>query len=429
MNGLWKSLAVVGAIGGFAVPAIPAVAIAQDKSVEVFHFNTSGSEAKAWYQYKDKFEEAGGTWIDSPVAGGGGDAHDTTLRARVLAGDGPGAAMPKCPEAARWFEEGYIVNLDEVAAAEGWDDKLPALIKSFAKVGDHYVCVPYDVHRLDWLWGSAEVLKEAGFDKMPATWEEFDAIAAAVQAKGKIVLAHGGEEWQDGTIFQDVAVGFGGTEFIEQLAEGNEDAIRGDAMRKTLERYRILSTLLDRGSPGRPWNLAAAMVSNGEAAFQIMGDWAKGEFILAGKTPGVDILCAPVPGDVADRPGMIMVSNALAFFTKTKGETTASEGQKLLAATLLKPDAEFAYTQYKGSIPSIMGVDPAAYDACAQISMADLAKNNAGGTLTGDLWTMHSAPPAIAAAIRETTSRFFNSPSMSVDEGIDLIAEAVDLAK
>ena len=53
---------------------------------------------------------------------------------------------------------------------------------------------------------------------------------------------------------------------------------------------------VDDNFSGRDWNLATAMVMNGEAAFQIMGDWAKGEFFAAGKVPGEDFLCASTPG-------------------------------------------------------------------------------------------------------------------------------------
>ena len=43
---------------------------------------------------------------------------------------------------------------------------------------------------------------------------------------------------------------------------------------------------VDDNFSGRDWNLASAMVINGEAAFQIMGDWAKGEFLAAKQVPG-----------------------------------------------------------------------------------------------------------------------------------------------
>jgi glucose/mannose transport system substrate-binding protein len=56
---------------------------------------------------------------------------------------------------------------------------------------------------------------------------------------------------------------------------------------------------VDDNFSGRDWNLASAMVINGEALFQIMGDWAKGEFVNAGKTAGEDFTCFRVPGTEA----------------------------------------------------------------------------------------------------------------------------------
>ena len=55
---------------------------------------------------------------------------------------------------------------------------------------------------------------------------------------------------------------------------------------------RKLKGYTDEGSPGRDWNVATGMVIEGKAGFQIMGDWAKGEFTAAGKVPGVDYYCA-----------------------------------------------------------------------------------------------------------------------------------------
>ncbi|MFV0382446.1 ABC transporter substrate-binding protein [Paracoccus sp. (in: a-proteobacteria)] len=412
-----------------AAAVMPTFASSQENAVEVLHFFTSGSEAAAFYSYKDAFESAGGTWVDSPVAGGGGDSHDTTLRARVLAGDGPGAAMPKCPETSRWYQEGYIVDLDDVAADQKWDEILPTLLQDFAKADGHYTCVPFDIHRIDWLWGNAAVLAEAGIGGMPQTWEEFDAAAQKITDAGKIVLAAGGQEWQDGTIYQGVALAIGGADYLKAIAAGDPAAIDTDTSRQVFDRMRILSTYVDRGYPGRDWNLATAMVSNGEAAFQIMGDWAKGEFIQAGATMGEDILCAPVPGNVPDRPGMIMVSNALGFFTKEKGNAEATEGQKLLAATLLNEDAEIAYTLHKGSVPARLGVPLEQYDSCAVKSMSDLKVNNDAGTLVGDIYTMQPFDPAIAAAVRQVASQHFNMPDMTSDEAVQLMLESVELVR
>ena len=60
---------------------------------------------------------------------------------------------------------------------------------------------------------------------------------------------------------------------------------------------RKLQGYTDEGSPGRDWNVATGMVIEGKAGFQIMGDWAKGEFTAANKTPGVDYYCASTPSN------------------------------------------------------------------------------------------------------------------------------------
>ena len=54
-------------------------AIADD--VEVLHWWTSGGEAAAVGVLKDDLEGKGIGWKDMPIAGGGGDAAMTTLKA------------------------------------------------------------------------------------------------------------------------------------------------------------------------------------------------------------------------------------------------------------------------------------------------------------------------------------------------------------
>jgi glucose/mannose transport system substrate-binding protein len=38
------------------------------------------------------------------------------------------------------------------------------------------------------------------------------------------------------------------------------------------------------------------MVIEGKGGMQMMGDWAKGEFLKAGKKPGTDFVCVRFPG-------------------------------------------------------------------------------------------------------------------------------------
>jgi len=48
-----------------------------------------GGEAAALKVLKDDLDANGGEWLDMPVTGGGGDAANVALKARIVAGDPP----------------------------------------------------------------------------------------------------------------------------------------------------------------------------------------------------------------------------------------------------------------------------------------------------------------------------------------------------
>jgi glucose/mannose transport system substrate-binding protein len=70
------------------------------------------------------------------------------------------------------------------------------------KYDGDYVAVPVNIHRVNWLWINPEVFKKAGIDKAPTTLEEFYAAGDKLKAAGFIPLAHGGQPWQDSTVFE-----------------------------------------------------------------------------------------------------------------------------------------------------------------------------------------------------------------------------------
>ena len=125
-----------------AVLLMGSSARADDKSVEVMHYFTSGGKSAAIQALEAAFSKAGGKWVDTPVAGGGGTAHDQALKTRVLAGNPPGAAMVKLRDAQSWYKDGYLVDLEEVAKTEHWDEIYPAAIKAAAKTDGKWSAVP-----------------------------------------------------------------------------------------------------------------------------------------------------------------------------------------------------------------------------------------------------------------------------------------------
>ena len=406
-----------------AIAAILAVGITNSGSVfaepqaEVLHWWTSGGEAKSVAVLQQEFAANGGTWTDMPVAGGGGDAAMTALRARVLSGNAPTAVQLKGPAIQEWYEEGVLADISAVAEAEGWADVLPASIAGHMQCESTWCAAPVNVHRVDWIWANAEVLSANGIS-LPTTWEEFNAAAEKLQAAGIIPLAHGGQAWQDATIFEAVALGILGADgFRKAFVDLDEGTLTSDAMVAVFDQMRVLRGYVDRNFSGRDWNLATAMVINGEAAFQIMGDWAKGEFLAAGKMPGKDFLCISTPGD-----GFLYNVDSFAMFD-VDGQDR-QDGQMLLAKLIVGKNFQKVFNLNKGSIPARTDVSLDEFDSCAHLSAEDMNASSTGGSLLPSYAHGMALRGAQSGAITDVVTAHFNS-DMSSTDAVAMLAQAV----
>ena len=388
-----------------------------EPQAEVLHWWTSGGEAKSVAVLQKEFASRGGKWTDMPVAGGGGDAAMTALRARVLAGNAPTAVQLKGPAIQEWYEEGVLANISSVAKAQGWADVLPASIAGHMKCEGEWCAAPVNVHRIDWIWANAAVLAKNGIS-MPTSWDEFNAAAEKLQAAGITPLAHGGQAWQDATVFEAVALGIGGPEFFQKaFVELDQATLKSNTMVKVFDQMRIMRGFVDNNFSGRDWNLATAMVMNGEAAFQIMGDWAKGEFLAAGKRPGIDFLCASTPGD-----GFLYNVDSFAMFAVDGSDKT--DGQLLLAELIVGKNFQKVFNMNKGSIPARVDVALDDFDPCAHTSAQDMATSNAGGSLLPSYAHGMALRGAQAGAITDVVTAHFNSDMSSAD-AVEMLATAV----
>lgn len=406
---------ILSAVSGIALVASTAAFAGPE--AEVLHYWTSGGEAKSVAVLQEEFAANGGTWTDMPVAGGGGDAAMTALRARVLSGNAPTAVQLKGPAIQEWYEEGVLADISAVAEANNWADVLPASIAGHMMCEGTWCAAPVNVHRVDWVWANAEVLSANGIE-MPTTWAEFNAAAEALQAAGIIPLAHGGQAWQDATVFEAVALGILGADgFRGAFVDLDMDMLKSDEMKAVFEQMRTMRGFVDDNFSGRDWNLATAMVMNGEAAFQIMGDWAKGEFLAAGKAPGEDFLCASTPGE-----GFLYNVDSFAMFA-VDGEDKQA-GQALLAELVVGQNFQKVFNLNKGSIPARTDVALDEFDSCATLSASDMAASSEGGSLLPSYAHGMALRGAQAGAITDVVTAHFNS-DMSSDDAVEMLANAV----
>ena len=388
--------------------------------VEVLHYWTSGGEAKSVAELKKIMESKGHVWKDFAVAGGGGDNAATVLKSRVVSGNPPAAAQIKGPAIQEWASEGVLANLDATAKAEKWDSLLPKVVADVMKYKGNYVAVPVNVHRVNWMWANAAVLKKAGVSGMPKTWDEFFVAAEKVKKSGLIAVAHGGQNWQDFTTFESVVLGVGGAKFYnDALVKLDPKALTSATMTKSLETFRKVKGYTDAAAPGRDWNLATAMVMQEKAAFQFMGDWAKGEFIAAGKTPGKDFLCAAAPGTSTS-----FTFNVDSFAMYKLKDAAAQKAQGDLAAAIMGTEFQEVFNLNKGSIPVRLNMSMAKFDDCAKLSSKDFVDTAKTGGLVPSVAHGMAIKPAAEGAIKDAVSQFWNDDKITVAQGVANLAKA-----
>lgn len=397
---------------------------AQDvKEVEMLHWWTSGGEAAALNVLKEDLAKQGFAWKDVPVAGGGGDAAMTALKAMVAAGNYPTASQMLGYTVLDYAAAGVMGNLTETAVKEGWDKSVPAALQKFSVYDGKWVAAPVNVHSVNWLWINKAVMDKIGGTE-PKTFDEFIALLDKAKTAGVIPLALGGQNWQEATMFDSVVLSTGGPEFYKKAFNDlDEEQLKSDTMKKSFDNLAKLVTYVDPNFSGRDWNLATAMVIKGDALVQVMGDWAKGEFNAAKKTPGTDFLCYRFPGTDGS---VVYNSDMFGMFDVPEDRKAA---QVALATATLSKSFQSAFNVVKGSVPARTDVPDTDFDACGKKGMADLKAANEGGTLFGSLAQGYGAPPAVANAYKDVVSKFVHGQIKTSDEAVTQLVNAIEDAK
>ncbi|WP_434620137.1 ABC transporter substrate-binding protein [Tabrizicola sp. M-4] len=390
------------AAGLMASVALPTAGLSTE--LEVTHWWTSGGEAAAVAELAKAFDASGDKWVDGAIAGGGDTARPIMI-SRITGGDPMGATQfNHGQQALELVEAGLMLDLTDVAEAEGWKDKIypPSLLDSCTVDGRIY-CAPVNIHSPEWLWLSNKVYEDLGIP-VPTNWNEFVATAPQVEAAGKIPLALGGQPWQSNLAFGAITVAVAGLDVWKQVnIEKNMDVAAGPEMAAVFAAAADARKLAAK-STVQDWNQATNLVITDQAAGQIMGDWAQGEFQVAGEVAGVDYTCLPGLGLNA-----YLSTGGDAFYFPKLDDPEKEAAQKRLAALLVSPEAQVAFNLKKGSLPVRGDVDLAAANDCMKKGLEILA----GGNImpSGDqVWS-----PDVQTQLGDLQAEFWKSDMAAAD--------------
>ncbi|CAN7350965.1 ABC transporter substrate-binding protein [Pararhizobium sp. LjRoot235] len=400
-----------------AVSVVLPFSAASAADLEVTHWWTSGGEAAAVAELAKAFDATGNHWVDGAIAGSGGTARPIMI-SRITGGDPMGATQfNHGRQAEELVEAGLMRDLTDVATREHWKDivKPSSLLDSCTIEGKIY-CAPVNIHSWQWLWLSNAAFKKAGVE-VPKNWDEFVAAAPALEKAGIIPLAVGGQPWQSAGAFDVLMVAIAGKDVFEKVF-GNKDAevAAGPEIAKVFKAADD-ARKMSKGSNVQDWNQATNLVITGKAGGQIMGDWAQGEFQVAGQKAGTDYTCLPGLG-----VNEIISTGGDAFYFPLLKDEEKSKAQEVLASTLLDPKTQVAFNLKKGSLPVRGDVDLATANDCMKKGLEILAKGNVIQG-TDQLLSADSQKQK-----EDLFSEFFANPSMTPEDAqkrfADIIASA-----
>ena len=320
-------------------------------------------------------------------------------------------------QAAELVEAGLMRDLTDLAEREKWKDIIrPSSLLDNCTIDGKIYCAPVNIHSWQWLWLSNKAFADAGVP-VPKNWDEFVAAAPALEAKGIIPLALGGQSWQASGAFSVLMVAIAGKDVYTKVYKDKDAELAAGPEIAKVFKAADDARRMSKGSNVQDWNQATNLVITGKAAGQIMGDWAQGEFQVANQVAGKDYTCLPGLG-----VNEIISTDGDAFYFPLLQDEAKSKAQEELASIMVSPTTQVAFNLKKGSLPIRGDVDLNTANDCMKKGLEILAKGN---VVQG---TDQLLSPDSAKQQEDLFSEFFANPSMTPEDAqkrfVDIIASA-----
>ncbi len=339
--------------------------LASARELIVYHGWSTPAEVGALRVLQESLAAKGHGWKDLAIPHNSG--VNVSVVNLVTGGNPPNAFVNSDP--------GIFRDLDGLGLARdltGYYDEIGAtanffpIIRELSSVDGKMVKIPLFMHIDGMVYWNKSVAEQAGVD--PAAWKSVDEMLAdfpKIKAAGFVPAAVGGQAFQVGYLFHAMLAATAGPEIYNRMygAEVDPTVFDTPEVRKAIEIVRAFSNEATPESENRPWNETTNTVIAGKALFHIMGDWMKGEWLAAGKVPGVDFGCQVIPGTMA----VAVTSDAMGVLGGQDAETDKAELD--LVAAFVDPVVSAKANQQKGSTSPRADASTEFQDACNKVAM------------------------------------------------------------
>jgi glucose/mannose transport system substrate-binding protein len=351
----------------FATAAMPMTAFSTE--LEVTHWWTSGGEAAAVAEFAKAFDATGNKWVDGAIAGSG-DVARPIIISRILGGNPMGATqLNPGKDADDLIAAGLMQDLTDLAAAEDWANILrpKSQLESCTKDGKVY-CVPVNLHSGQWMWTNRKVYEDLGIAP-PQNWAEMVAAAPKLKEAGILPMSLA-EGWPVGLLTENLIIAYAGVDnYVAVYQDRNLEMARGPEFAAVFKAIDEARQIADPKATVPQWNDAVALVIQGKAGANVMGDWAGGEFAVAGLVAGKDFDCLPGMGVEP-----VLGTGGDVFYFPKSEDPEVTKAQLAMASMMVTKEVQVAFNLKKGSLPMRADVDLSAANDCMKKGLEILDK-------------------------------------------------------
>ena len=297
---------------------------------------------------------------------------------------------------AEYAKAGLLKDITKYVKGTPFGDSMaPGVWQVYAYNGKQYGA-PHDMGAVTF-WYNKDLLAKVGYTTFPTTWGDFIVLVKKLKAAGITPIAlGGGDKWPAMYYFAYFALRIGGPDTFANLSAGK--GFNDPTFIKAAQMLADLTAIqpFQDGYLGTTYTDEGALMGNGGAAMELMGQWApnvQNDSSTTKKGLGDKLGCAPFPAITGEKGKITEVmggGNGMAI-----GKNAPPEAIDFLEF-LDNKENNAKYATVAGIIPTVKGAEVGIKDPNAK-----LVKSIVDQCTFFQLYPDQFLPPAAGSALND----------------------------
>ena len=243
-------------------------------TINWWHVNTQEPLKSDWQNLANQYMKSHPN-VTINVNAVGGDAFTTKLTAALQAGTPPDLFQSWGGGGMQTYAKAGLLKDITSSVNDGWGATFsPAALKLYDYNGKFYG-VPWDIGAVGF-WYNPALFAKAGITGTPSTWDDFLTNIKMLKAAGITPIALGEKDaWVGAFWWEYLAIRLGGQAAFDKAYAQNGSSFTDPAFVEAGTYMQQLAALhpFENGFLGLSYNDHTALMGNGKAAMELMGQW------------------------------------------------------------------------------------------------------------------------------------------------------------